>query len=358
MFSTNLVGTPSNPPAKNIQFENVTFAASSNALSNAYVLDDVFINMRFLSCTFQKIKCLLSTSQIFLYVFQNCNMLNWRGAWFSSYVSTNGPTTIKFLENWFFEGDTGIYMGLGCPSFVCANNTFEALEYSPIQIDGGYGGVISGNHFENNCLTGDKCNINVYCDGPISAYGMMIAGNYFAPTGPQRVDPTYFDIDARFAVGLSVQGNYTAGEQLINIANSGTGAIFMAGNVQGAVTNIPIASAKFTTVQSTLQSSYNYLIANNGVASFTLCASGSVIVVSGAGTDGNNGVISVTPAATPNAQAIAVQANVNVTTGVLTGTTGTVGKLTVSAAADGKIYIENRLGGSINISVQVLATVY
>lgn len=358
MFSTTLVGTPSNPPAKNIQFENVTFEASVNTLAQAFVLDAVFINVRFISCIFQKIKCLDSASQIYLYLFQNCSMLNWQGAFFNSYVGTNGPTTLKFLENWFFGGDTGIIIGLGCPSFVCANNTFEGLNYSPIQVDGGYGGVISGNHFENNCLVGDHCNINVYCNGPISAYGMMIAGNYFSPTLSQRTDPTYYDIDARYAEGLSVQGNFTNGEQLINTANSAAYAIFMGGNIQGAVTNIPISSAKFTAVQSTSQISYGYLIADDNVESFTLGASGSVIIVSGAGTDGNNGVISVYPSATPNAQAIAVQTNVNVTTGVLTGTTGTNGKLTVSAAADGKIYIENRLGGSINISVQVLATVY
>lgn len=36
------------------------------------------------------------------------------------------------------------------------------------------------------------------------------------------------------------------------------------------------------------------------------------------------------------------------TTGVLTGTTGTVGNLTVSAHSDGKIYIENRIAGGFN----------
>jgi hypothetical protein len=366
MFSTTLTGTPSNPPAKNIQFENVTFEASLNTLANAYVLDDVFINVRFISCTFQKIKCLLSSSQIFLYLFQNCNMLSWKGAWFSSYVSTNGPTTIKFLENWFFDGETGIYMGLGSPSFVCSGNTFEALQYSPIQIDGSYGGVISGNHFENNCLTGDKCNINVYCNGPISAYGMMIAGNYFSPTTPQRTDPTYYDIDARFAQGLSVQGNFTNGEQLINTASSPFGAIILGGNVQGAVTNIPIGSATFTAIkspsaeftqlQTNSQYSYGYFLTNNSANSFTLATSGAVIIVSGTGTTGNCGVISVYPnAVSAQAASIASQANIAVTTGVLTGTTGTVGKLTVSAATDGKIYVENRTGGSLNVQIQVLA---
>lgn len=46
--------------------------------------------------------------------------------------------------------------------------------------------------------------------------------------------------------------------------------------------------------------------------------------------------------------------NLNVTTGPLTGTTGADGKLTVSAATDGKIYIENRLGGPQNVQVSFL----
>ena len=358
MFSTNLTGSPSNPPAKNIQFENVTFEASSNTLTTAYVLDDVFINMRFISCTFQNIKCVSSTSQIFLYLFQNCSMLNWEGTFFSSYVSTNGPTTIKFLENWFFTGDTAIYLGLGSPSFVCNNNVFEALNQAPIKLDGTYGGVISGNHFENNALVSNDCNINVYCDGPISAYGMSIAGNYFSPELSQRTNPAYYDIDARFTTGISVNGNFTNGEQLINTANTDLGTVSLFGNVQGATSNNPISSASFTALKSTSQYSYSWLIQDDTAVSFTLGASGSVIVVSGSGTNGNNGIVSVWPSATPNAQAISIQANMAVTTGVLTGTTGTNGALTVSAASDGKIYIENRLGGQINVAVQVLATVY
>ena len=41
--------------------------------------------------------------------------------------------------------------------------------------------------------------------------------------------------------------------------------------------------------------------------------------------------------------------NVAVTTGVLSGTTGTDGKLTISAHTDGKIYFENRLGSTVYI---------
>jgi len=48
-------------------------------------------------------------------------------------------------------------------------------------------------------------------------------------------------------------------------------------------------------------------------------------------------------------------ANVEVTTGVLIGTTGTDGKLTVSTHTDGKIYIENRLGATRSIRMTRMA---
>ena len=45
------------------------------------------------------------------------------------------------------------------------------------------------------------------------------------------------------------------------------------------------------------------------------------------------------------------------TTGILSGTTGTDGRLTVSAHTDGRIYFENRLGVSRNIAISFMAPV-
>lgn len=47
-------------------------------------------------------------------------------------------------------------------------------------------------------------------------------------------------------------------------------------------------------------------------------------------------------------------ANLEVRTGVLTGTTGTSGKLTVSAHTDGKIYVENRVVTGITLHYLLL----
>lgn len=69
----------------------------------------------------------------------------------------------------------------------------------------------------------------------------------------------------------------------------------------------------------------------------------------------NYGLFAIRAAGTPAMQPITVSANVNSTTGALTGTTGTDAKATVSVSSDGKVYVENRLGSAQNVSVTVLA---
>lgn len=50
-----------------------------------------------------------------------------------------------------------------------------------------------------------------------------------------------------------------------------------------------------------------------------------------------------------------MEGEANVTTGALTGTTGTDGQTTISAHTDGKIYIENRVGATVTLQIAILA---
>ena len=52
---------------------------------------------------------------------------------------------------------------------------------------------------------------------------------------------------------------------------------------------------------------------------------------------------------------ISSKANITWTTGALTGTTGTDGNLIISAHTDGKIYVENRRGGSRTVVLSLMA---
>jgi hypothetical protein len=54
-------------------------------------------------------------------------------------------------------------------------------------------------------------------------------------------------------------------------------------------------------------------------------------------------------------QMITPSSNINATTGVLAGTTGTSGKFTVSVASDKKIYLENRLGSAQNVNITLMS---
>lgn len=64
--------------------------------------------------------------------------------------------------------------------------------------------------------------------------------------------------------------------------------------------------------------------------------------------DNNSGVFHVRVGTSPLLRGLAVGGNVNVTTGVLTGTTGVVGKFTVSVSGD-SVYLENRTGGQLDL---------
>ena len=57
----------------------------------------------------------------------------------------------------------------------------------------------------------------------------------------------------------------------------------------------------------------------------------------------------------PNASVIAAGISLAATTGILTGTTGVDGKITISPAVDGKIYVENRAGSTQTVTITVLS---
>lgn len=81
------------------------------------------------------------------------------------------------------------------------------------------------------------------------------------------------------------------------------------------------------------------------------------IIVLGAGTGGETtvgGLFFYRATSTPHCVSLASASNTNVTTGALTGTTGTDTKFTVSVATDGKLYFENRRGASRTVTILVI----
>lgn len=89
-------------------------------------------------------------------------------------------------------------------------------------------------------------------------------------------------------------------------------------------------------------------IADDGVYSFTAPHDTGRLELIGASSSGISAYFAVVDyeTSTPWTRAVTVGTDVNVTTGVLAGTTGSDAKVTISAHSDGKIYIENRSGGA------------
>lgn len=95
-------------------------------------------------------------------------------------------------------------------------------------------------------------------------------------------------------------------------------------------------------------------IVDDGVFSFTPSSPGGILLLHKPGASGLYGIISY-DSARPSTIGLLLGNNVATATGVLTGTTGTDGKFTVSCHTDGKIYLENRRSTSNQINWNILA---
>jgi len=86
-------------------------------------------------------------------------------------------------------------------------------------------------------------------------------------------------------------------------------------------------------------------IDDDAVYSFTPGSTIGILCLTATAT-GFGAIIAYRAGTSPYCVGLALGASVEVTTGILAGTTGTDGKTTVSTHTDGKIYIENRRGGA------------
>lgn len=85
---------------------------------------------------------------------------------------------------------------------------------------------------------------------------------------------------------------------------------------------------------------------------------GNIIVSTNVSGGGNRGIFAIR-AATSSAFCVAIAATgITATTGILTGTTGSDGTVTVSTHTNKHIYIENRLGFACNFSLTLNAVVF
>jgi hypothetical protein len=100
------------------------------------------------------------------------------------------------------------------------------------------------------------------------------------------------------------------------------------------------------------------VLADDTATSFVPVADSGIIVVAPRGGSYKEiaGVVNYRASSSPYAFIVAQGSGgkIEITTGVLTGTTGTDTKFTVSAASDGTLYFENRLGFSVIFDAIIL----
>ena len=100
--------------------------------------------------------------------------------------------------------------------------------------------------------------------------------------------------------------------------------------------------------------SYAVTVAQNNVAVITPTQTLGMILIAPNFFPDASGIATYRAAGSGFCQALAAGANFNTTTGVLTGTTGANGKVTISAHTDGKIYIEQRRASEIAFRITFL----
>jgi len=188
---------------------------------------------------------------------------------------------------------------------------------------------------------------------PGLGYGAYIAAIQNGPTG------TYIPADMRFvthgaeaahyALTLTTSGGVHVGgtsdvddDCLLVDSDVATATVTATGDIKGGDAAVFKGKASFS-------------ILDDAAYSFTPSATIGIFCLSSALT-GDSALVSYRCTATNNyTMSLAAGANVNVTTGALTGTTGTDGKITVSTHTDGKIYIENRRGATRYFGFMIIA---
>ena len=212
LFSSTIAAVAPDVKCGRIHFENISFSTDqAGRLTN--VLDEVFMRVTFISCTFRYIRCynyLACYTQEFRW--QNCLITEWTGVFASSLGSYNAIFTGCHV----WDGSSlsnGLFASLGplySANVSMAYNVIEALGGPIAAISGGYGCTFVGNQIEyirgpaftfsilptsNIAFIGNFC---VYHSGPfvtfsavdtgfVTSIGNNLTVTQYTPVGGARV---------------------------------------------------------------------------------------------------------------------------------------------------------------------------
>lgn len=188
--------------------------------------------------------------------------------------------------------------------------------------------------------------------GPItvSANGGS-SGAYLASHGPLHA--TY---PGNFHIVTDIQGSASnRGSIIFGTHNGGTAyttrfEMDLSGNLKVAGTTRLAADGS---INGTIKTA-SVTIADDAATTITPLSATGIILVT-AGTSERYSLCHFGAIASPYVNDIKTGTSAAVTTGILSGTTGADTKLTVSAASNGNVYIENRLGSSVTVKYTLIS---
>ena len=216
------------PQSEFITFQNIRFESSS-VFNASYVLSAKFLRIKFESCVFFLIRCMISASYAQTMYFLHCNIRNNP----SNFINVAGLYDVKFTDCIIENGFTIVrcidaVRGTNGLSFTSC--VIEGIQSSVVDITGATGFALTNCHLESNYSP----EFNFFAGG-IQNKSICITGNYiFNPNGPTMY---YGPTDRVFSAGNSVSPNLFHDNdiqctRLISISDYAPGGVGNAANVQ------------------------------------------------------------------------------------------------------------------------------
>lgn len=286
--------------------------------------------------------------------------------------SAAGVNDLSIVGNQIHGGGTATQSGIYARTWVGVNitgNTITGCLNDGITLSADVtGALVTGNRCVNNvdgivCLSPQTVISGNYC-GDGSGNGINVQARSCAVTGNVLVNNNTYGIVLTAGSDYStVIGNVISDLRGGSVNQDGifaTGAsdrVIIANNicypVQATAVSGVSALTNSTVVESTLQLKNSATIANDSVITITPPNASGFIEVWAEATTTAYGKRYYRVGASPAMANVFSGAAFASTTGTLTGTTGTVGNLTISALTDGTIQIENRTSVSRVVGWQI-----
>lgn len=193
-FDTNIAAT-TDPVSEGVVFRNIHFEASSGAL-NTLAMSWKFLRVKFMLCTFEKVRIVNSPIYLQSWKFVQCRAYRWPNAWFQTVgviydchwlqcewekgedgiLSTSNGLNGSSIVSCVFEGSRRFFKQAGGQGFSIIGNYTEInseIDYTFTDIGGG--GVARGFTFTGNHMTTAHGLANVSLG---DVQGATTGGNY------------------------------------------------------------------------------------------------------------------------------------------------------------------------------------